>query len=170
MKTIRLDFLMGTDCSSWLIGLWGGSPHNRWSHCASVLEDGRYLDARNDRLGSVPPGIHIREPQIEAWRYKRRITIPVMDATYAAWEANLRAKIGDYYALPDIEGTILQRMLHRVGTYDCSALLVNALQHVQLLPFPLPAPAHEITPNMALLLAATCRHCTVGPIVASTSA
>lgn len=46
-------------------------------------------------------------------------------------------------------------MMHKVATYDCSALLINALQHVKLLPFPLPAPAHEIVPNMALMLVAT---------------
>ena len=151
---IRIDFLLGTDWQSSLIAWFGQGPGG-WSHVASVLQDGRYLDARNDVLGGVPGGIHIREPATEKWRKKLRCTLKVTQGEYEDWEANLRAKIGDAYARGDIVGMVIDRMLHKSGTYDCSALAINALQHIKRVPFPLPIPAHSITPNAALLIVAT---------------
>jgi hypothetical protein len=151
MALLRIDLLMGPDLTSKPIAWFGNGPDG-YSHCASVLADGRYLDARSDTLGGVPPGIHIRDPATEAWVRKRRCTLSVDQATYDAWEANLRAKISDKYAKGDIIGFLVDRMLHRVGTYDCSALVVDALQHVKRVPFPLWLPAHRITPNVALTI------------------
>jgi hypothetical protein len=153
-EIIAIDFLLGTDWQSSLISWWGQGPGG-WSHCASVLKDGRYLDARNDVLNKVPGGIHIREPATEKWKKKRRCTLEVTKPEYDDWEANLRAKIGDAYAQNDIVGFFLDRMMHQPGTYDCSALVINALQHIKRVPFPLPIPAHQITPNAALLIVAT---------------
>lgn len=151
MSEIAIDFLMGPDISSRLISWFGQGPGGV-SHCASVLADGRYLDARSDVLGGVPAGIHIRDLKTEAWVRKRRCTLQVTATEYANWEANLRAKIGDAYAAGDIAGFIFDRMWHRAGTYDCSALVINALQHIKKVPFPLVVPAHQITPNVALLI------------------
>jgi hypothetical protein len=150
-ELIRLEFLMGPDWQSRAIAQWGQGP-NGWSHCASLLKDGRYLDARDDVIGGVEPGIHIRDPAEETWVRKRSASKAVTAEVYAAWEANLKAKIGDAYAKRDIIGMIANKMLHRPGTYDCSALAINALQHVKLVPFPLVIPAHEITPNVALII------------------
>jgi hypothetical protein len=154
VAVVAVDFLMGPGLLSWTIGRFGQGPGG-YSHCASVLKDGRYLDARDDKLDGVEPGIHIREPKTEAWIRKRRATLTVTQTEYEDWEANLRAKIGDKYASRDIVGFIVDRMMHRVATYDCSALVVNALQHIKKVPFPLPVPAHEITPNGALLVVGT---------------
>jgi hypothetical protein len=164
MKDIRLDWLLGPGVSSWTISRWGGTPHLHWSHCASMLEDGRYIDARDDVLDGVPAGIQYRGPKIEAWVARRRVVIPVEDQVYDDWEGNLRAKVTDGYAVPDIEGTIVDRMLHKVATYDCSALLINELQHVKLLRFPLVVPAHELTPNVALVLVSTIATAVIGDI------
>jgi len=151
---IVIDFLLGTDWSSNLIAWWGQGP-NGYSHCASVLADGRYLDARVNVLAGVPAGVQIRRPESEAWTKKRRCTLEVTRTEYDDWEGNLRAKIGDAYATFDILGFFLDRMLHKPGTYDCSALAINALQHIGLVPFPLAIPAHQITPNAALLIVQT---------------
>jgi hypothetical protein len=151
MAEIAVEFRMGPDWESKAIADWGQGP-NGWSHCASVLKDGRFLDARNDWVGGVPPGIHIRDPDDEEWIRKRRATMQVSQAVYDDWEGNLRAKIGDAYARRDIVGMIVNKMLHRPGTYDCSALAINAVQHVGLVPFPLVIPAHQITPNVALII------------------
>lgn len=163
MTKIAIDFLRGPGILSWSIADLGRGP-NGWSHCASVLADGRYLDARHDALrrvdptcdvpDRVPAGIHIRDPQSEQWIRKRRWTLEVTQIEYDDWEANLRAKIGDLYASWDIVGFLVSRMLHRPATYDCSALVVNALQHIQKIVFPLPVPAHQLTPNDAQLLVA----------------
>ena len=151
MSVVRVDFILGPDWSSRAIAWFGQGPGG-WSHCASVLADGRYLDARSDVLAGVPGGIHIRVASTEAWVRRRRCLLEVTEAEYTAWEAGLRAKIGDAYAGSDILGFFLNRMLHRPHTYDCSALVIDALQHIQKIPFPLVIPAHQITPNVALLL------------------
>jgi len=151
MAQVAVDFLMGPDWLSRLISYYGQGP-NGWSHAASVLSDGRYLDARNDVLAGVPAGVHIRLPSTEKWIRKRRAWKEVTDAQYADWEANLRAKITDPYARGDIETFIFNRDRHKMGTYDCSELAINAMQHIKLVPFPLAIPAHQITPNVCLLL------------------
>lgn len=173
-EEIALDFLMGPDYSSQGISWFGLGPGG-YSHCASVLKDGRYLDARNDRLpvgeradqqhlfpeGFVPPGVHTRDPNTERWIRKRRARLAVTAADYTYWEEGLRAKIGDSYARSDIAGYLFDRGLHEPGHYVCSALLINQVQHLTrgwghgrrgYIPFPLWAPAHQITPNVALFL------------------
>jgi hypothetical protein len=171
MSEIAVDFLLGPDWTSRLIAYFGQGPGG-WSHCASVLKDGRYLDARSDILGNVSSGIHIRDPKTEKWIRKRRATLQVTDAEYTEWEANLRAKITDGYARRDVLGFILNKDLHRGGTYDCSALAINGIQHVArawaqphlgYVPFPLPVPAHQVTPNALLLILATAGF-NIGPV------
>lgn len=151
MSIIAIDFLMGPDWVSKEIAWFGQGPHG-YSHCASVLQDGRYLDARDGELAGVPAGVHIRLPETEAWIRKRRVFKTVSMQVYNAWEANLTAKLGDAYAERDILGMIFDRMMHKPGTYDCSALVINALQHVKLVPFPLVIPAHQVTPDVALII------------------
>ena len=150
--------------SSRLIAYFGQGAGG-YSHCASVLQDGRFLDARSDVLDGVPAGIHIRDPQSESWIKKRRATLTVTDQEYADWEANLRAKIGDAYGRSDILGFIEGRDMHQAGHYICSALAINALQHIKKIVYPLPIAAHQITPDAALLLVAQAGF-TIGPEVA----
>lgn len=163
MSQIAIDFLLGPDWSSRLIA-WYGQGYGGYSHVASVLKDGRYLDARSDVLYGVPAGVHIRHPDTERWIKKRRATLEVTPEEYAAWEANLRAKITDPYAKGDILDFILGRSGHTAGQWICSATAINAVQHVSrswhpshpgYIPYPLPIPAHEISPNTALLIVAT---------------
>jgi hypothetical protein len=162
VSEIAIDFLMGPDKSSALISWFGLGPGG-YSHCASVLSDGRYLDARNDKLGSVPPGVHIRSPTTERWVRKRRATLQVTQAEYDSWEANLRAKIGDQYGRSDIMEFLFDRGTHDPGHYICSALAINALQHIKKVPFPLWVPAHQISPNMALSIVQSAG-LTIGPV------
>jgi hypothetical protein len=154
MATIAIDFLLGTDWSSRLIAWWG-EGYGGYSHCASVLADGRYLDARSDVLAGVPAGIHIRQPATETWIKKRRATLDVTPAEYASWEGNLRAKITDDYGRADILAFITGQDWHQPGRWICSALAINAVQHIRKVPYPLPMPAHQISPNMALAIVAT---------------
>jgi hypothetical protein len=160
MSVIAIDFLMGPDWESGAIAYFGQGPHG-YSHCASVLADGRYLDARDDVLAGVPSGIRIRDQASETWVRKRRASKVVSQGVYDDWEGNLKAKIGDAYATRDILGMIFDEMLHKPGTYDCSALAINALQHVALVPFPLIIPAHQVTPDAALIIV-QCAGFTIG--------
>jgi hypothetical protein len=182
MAEIAVDFLLGPDCVSRIIARYGANTGG-WSHCASVLKDGRYLDARSDIVGGVPAGVHIRDPSKEKWVRKRRATLQVTDAEYADWEANLRAKITDAYGRSDIINIILGRPGHHNGQWICSALAINAVQHIARawspvnmagsamqrvghIPFPLPVEAHEISPDMALTILATAGF-TIGPEIHS---
>lgn len=156
MSEIAIDFLLGPGWLSRSIAWFGQGPYG-YSHCASVLRDGRYLDARSDRLADVPAGVHVRFPATEAWVRRRRATLQVTQTEYDDWEGNLRAKITDSYGRGDILSYIFNKDLHVNGTYDCSELAINAVQHIKKVPYPLPVPAHLITPNSALLILATAR-------------
>ena len=158
MWQIAIDFLAGTDLSSWFIEKFGVG-HGGYSHCASLLKDGRYLDARWDTIAGVAPGVHIRLPETEKWIRKRRATLSVDEATYTDWEANLRAKITDDYGVGDILDFLDGSESHVAGRWICSALAINAVQHVGrhwtaphlgLVPYPLHIAAHAVSPNMCL--------------------
>lgn len=160
MAVIAVDFLLGTDISSRIIARYG-VPTGGWSHCASVLKDGRYLDARSDVLSGVPAGVHIREAASEPFRRKQRASLVVTDAEYDAWEANLRAKITDAYGRSDIMGFILGRPGHVAGQWICSALAINAIQHISrswtpphlgYIPYPMQVAAHAISPDMLSMI------------------
>lgn len=154
MAEIAIDFLLGPDLSSRFIA-WFGDGTGGYSHAASVLSDGRYLDARSGWCGDVPPGVHIRHPQDEAWIKRRRATLEVTEDEYVAWEANLRAKITDGYGGDDIWDFILGHSGHVDGHWICSALAINAVQHIKKVPYPLVLPAHAITPTACLLIVQT---------------
>lgn len=163
MSEIAVDFLAGTGWSSYWIER-AGFPSGGYSHCASVLSDGRYLDARSDTLDGVPPGVQIRHPDSERWIRKCRVTLQVTPAEYASWEGNLRAKVTDKYDKDAILGFLEGRSIHTAGQWICSALAVNGIQHVGrswtaphlgLVPFPLRVPSHEISPDVLLLLLET---------------
>ena len=153
MSEIAVDFLAGCGRFSWAIERFG-FPMG-YSHCASVLSDGRYLDSRSDVLDGIPAGVHIRQPASEKWIRKRRATSQVSLLEYNEWEANLRAKITTEYDTGAILGYLEGKSIHTAGRWICSALVINALQHIKRIPYPLPVPAHEITPNSALLILAT---------------
>jgi hypothetical protein len=186
MAQIAIDFLWGTDWSSRLIGNFG-FPQGP-SHCASVIVDihegklrERYLDSRNNVIAGVPPGVHVREIDTEKFVKKQRATLAVSQADYDAWEANLRAKITDEYDKDAIRGFLEGKSIHTAGRYICSALAINAIQHIGrswtsasltlagvkrigYVPFPLVAPAHEISPDTAQLIVQTAGF-TLGPVV-----
>jgi hypothetical protein len=170
MSEIAVDFILGPDWQSRLIARYGTATG--YSHCASVLADGRYLDARSDVLDGVPSGVHIRTQQSEKWVKKQRASLEVDLQTYMEWEANLRAKITDDYARGDIVNFILGRPGHHAGQWICSALAINAVQHISrawnhghlgFVPFPLPVAVHEISPDAALLILATAGF-SIGPV------
>lgn len=172
MAEIAVDLLLGPDILSRTIAWFGQGP-NGYSHAASVLSSNRYLDARNDAIAGVPAGVHIREIATETWIKKRRASLSVTDEEYATWEANLRAKITDGYGQGDILDFIDSNEKHAKGHYICSALAINAVQHVSrvhwkpghlgYVPYPLPVPAHQVTPNACLLILATAGF-TIGPV------
>lgn len=166
MSEIAVDFLWGTDWTSRLIGQFGypGGP----SHCASVgvfapVKTERYIDARDNAIAGVPAGVHIREPATEKCLRKQRASLQVTQAEFDAWEANLRAKITTAYDKDAILGFLEGKSIHTAGRWICSALAINAIQHIGKVPYPLPIPAHEVSPDAALLILATAGF-TIGPI------
>lgn len=154
MSELVVDFLLGSDLSSRFIA-WYGNGYGGYSHAASRIADGRYIDARADVIAGVPAGVRVRDPKTESWIRKRTARKACTQGEYDGWEASLRAKITDQYDIPDIWGFITGRKEHDAGHWICSALVINAVQHIKLVPFPLPVPAHQITPNAALLILAT---------------
>lgn len=176
MSEIAVDFLWGTGVSSRIIGQFG-FPQGP-SHCASVIVDvhegktrERYLDARDNAIAGVPAGVQIREIESETCLKKRRATLEVTPQEYADWEANLRAKVTTSYDRNAILGFLEGRSIHTAGRWICSALAGNAIQHVSrswtpphlgFIPFPLVIPAHEVSPDMLLLMMQTAGYA-IGP-------
>src|ERR1700676_2167843 len=154
MAQIALQFVLGASIPSRLIA-WYGSGYGGYSHVDGILSDGRLLGARSDSVGGQPPGTHIRPANYEKWLKCDVMTFAATDAEYAEWEASLRAKTGTPYDTGSIIGFITGRDKHEAGHWICSALQVNALQHIKRIPFPLPDPAHQITPNALRLIGAT---------------
>ena len=168
MSEIAVDFLLGPDWRSRLIAWYGDED---CSHCASVIRDmykgaprERYLDARSDVLDDIPAGVHIRDPVSERWIKKRRATLKVSLTEYQEWEANLRAKITTEYDKYAILGFLEGKSLHTAGRWICSALAINAVQHIRRVPYPLVKPAHQITPGEVLLILQAVGF-TIGPIL-----
>lgn len=172
MSEIAVDFLAGTGPASALIERFG-FPQG-YSHAASVLKDGTYLDARSDVVGGVPPGVRIRDPKKYRWIRKRRVSLEVTPAEYDEWEKNLKSHLTDQYDKRAILGFLEGKSMHTAGQWICSALAVNSSQHVSRLwepfkhlgyiPFPLVIAAHEISPDMLLPLYQTAGY-TIGPEV-----
>lgn len=170
MAQLAVDFLWGTGWTSALIGTFG-FPQGP-SHCASVIKHEpksylyaageAYIDARDNVIAGVPAGVHLRDPESEMCIKKQRATLQVTDAEYADWEASLRAKITTEYDRDAILGFLEGRSMHTAGRWICSALAINAVQHIRKVPYPLPVPAHEISPDAALLILATAGF-TIGP-------
>jgi hypothetical protein len=180
---IAIDFLLGPGLISRGISYFGQGA-NGWSHCASVIWDKehgeRYLDSRDNQIGDVPAGVHIREIKSEAWVKKRRASLHVSQADYDVWEAGLRAHISDSYDRYAILGFLEGKSMHTAGRYICSALGLNGVQHlcrgwtsasylgammqrVGYVPFPLAVPAHQISPNACLLILDAAGF-TIGPV------
>lgn len=181
MAKIQAFFQLGTDWQSRAIARYGANTGG-WSHCGFILQDGRILDARSDSLKRVnkqcnvpdvvPAGVHIRDPLSEKWVRRLVATLDVTQAEYDEFEANARAKVTASYGRADIVNILLGRPGHVAGEWICSALLINEIQHLSLswspphlgyVPYPLPVPAHEISPDMALMIVATAGF-TLGPI------
>lgn len=166
MSEIAVDFLWGTGWTSRLIGQFG-FPQGP-SHCASVgifapHKEERYIDARDNVIAGVPAGVHIREPSTETWLKKQRASLQVTPEEFAEWEKSLRDKITTDYDKDAILGFLEGKSMHTAGRWICSALAINAVQHIKKVPYPLPVPAHEISPDVALLILATAGF-TIGPI------
>ncbi len=151
MPQIRHQFVLGAGLSSRLIA-WYGQGWGGYSHVDAVLADGRLLGARSDQVGGQPAGTHIRPAGYERWKRRTVVTLECTPAEYAGWEAALRAKIGTPYGKWDIVDFILGRDNHQDGHWICSALQINALQHIRRVPYPLSIPAHRVTPDDLLLI------------------
>lgn len=182
MAEIRIFFQLGPDWQSRAIARYGANTGG-WSHCGFILQDGRLLDSRSDRLKRVDPkcnvpdivpaGVHIRDPASEKWVRRLIATLEVTQAEYDEFEENARAKITTPYGRWDILNILLGRPGHVAGQWICSAFVINEVQHVSrawtpphtgYVPFPLPVAAHEISPDMALMVLATAGF-TIGPEV-----
>lgn len=157
---IGIDFLLGKDLSSRLIG-WYGCGYGGFSHAAPRLMNGDYIDARNNWTKTVdgktiPAGVQRRPEAVESWTKCVRATLPVSLAEYKAWEKYLRAGINQRYDQADILGFILGKPLTQGdGYWICSEWGASSLQAINRLPKEFPFPLRECTPNSLLWMVAT---------------
>ena len=164
MTEIAVDFRLGPDLSSRIVSFWG-EGYGGYSHSASLLASGIYLDSRSDVVAGVPPGVQLRHPDSEPWIRRRRATLAVSTEDYWKWEGRLRSHLNDAYDPASIWAFITGRNTPGTkGHWICSALVLDGLQALDLIPTDFPVPLHQVTPN-ALLLVLAALGFTIGPEV-----
>lgn len=69
----------------------------RWCHMANILADGTVLDARDDEVCGIAPGVRLRPAGYLDTEPRWALFEAPTDAHYAAWEAAGRAQLGKPY-------------------------------------------------------------------------
>lgn len=69
----------------------------QWSHMANLLADGTVLDARDNAVAGVAPGVHLRPARYLDSEPKWAVFEAPTDTHYAAWEAAGRSQLGKPY-------------------------------------------------------------------------
>jgi uncharacterized protein YycO len=128
---IRLQFVAEKGWSSDLIG-WFGAGH--FSHVDAVLDDGRLLGARSDKVGGQPAGVHIRPP--DYLKFSRRVvfTIPATPAQEIDFAAFETAQIGKPYDSMAIFAFVVDRDWRTDDSWICSELVARALEVGKVVP------------------------------------
>ena len=151
MSQLRLQFVLGADCSSRLIAWWG-TGYDGFSHVDAVLSDGTLAGARSDKVGEQPAGCQIRPANYEVWKRRMVMSRPAEPQIAQVWEQFFRDRVGMPYDSGDIIGFIVGHDKSQAGHWICSAWQADALETLDLLPS-LSLPLRQITPNT---LAAIC--------------
>src|SRR5579871_6268304 len=140
--SIALRFFVGTGVSSGLIA-WFSAGY--FSHVAAIWSPSQLLDARNDTVAGVPPGVRVRLSDTEKAAATVDMELKATDAQVIAWRNFLAAQIGRPYDKPGILGFAFNRNWREPDSWFCSELQAAALETSGLSP-KLYAPDSKITP------------------------
>lgn len=154
MSQIRLQFVLGADCSSRLIAWWG-QGYDGYSHVDAVLSTGELAGARSDAIGGKPAGYQIRPANYEVWKRRTVMAKDVPQDVADGWEAYLHTGIGAPYDKADILGFLIGRSMATAGHWVCSWKIIDTIQTFDLMPS-ICLPSSQVTPNtLAALCSAT---------------
>jgi hypothetical protein len=143
---IVLRFVQGKDALSQMIVHGETMMPFAPSHVEAVTPNGYYLGAHTDT------GVEERKPGYDStWvALELILPLPATAEQHDSFYSYLRAHIGDPYDWQAIPGFLVPGHHHTLGHTICSALCVMALRAKNWFPFPLPWPAHLISPGMLL--------------------
>ena len=147
---MKLQFVLGHDWTSDLIA-WFGGANTGFSHVDAVLPDGCLLGSRSDQIGLIPPGVQIRPPAYDRWRYYRVLTVPATPAQDVAFYEFLHQQLGKPYDKTAIVSFILNRNWREDDAWYCSELQTAALEAAGVIPELVSTPA-KISPNALSLI------------------
>src|SRR5271170_1819481 len=128
---IRLQFVLGRGISSQAIA-WFSAGH--FSHVDAILKDGTLLGARSDQIGSIPPGVQIREPFYEPWKERCVMSIPATAQKQTAFTEFLYDQLGKPYDSTAIWGFASGRDWRADDSWFCSELMTAALEAAGICP------------------------------------
>lgn len=136
---IILRFVYSPEILTRLIEFDSNDPDG-YSHVEAVTTDGKYLGAHTE-------GVAARPMDWDAEKFQRELflALPATDDQTAKWMHYLRACIGEAYGYAAIFGFITHFDLNEHHTTICSGLQTLACRWCNVLPRPLPVPAHRVS-------------------------
>lgn len=138
-KTAYLEwqFVLGQGISSRLIA-WFGQGYGGWSHVDFLMPDGSCLGARSDVVTAegkaYPAGVEIRPAGYETWKRRSVMRLACTERQASHARSFLRKQIGCGYDKADIWGFILGREMKTEGEWVCSAVQLEMMETVGLIP------------------------------------
>lgn len=141
---IRFDLFGGVGLSSRAIEWMGAGP---FSHAATEWSSTQLLDARNDLLDGVPPGVRIRTlvSEMRQTRLLVRFSLPASVEQEARLRQFLHDQLNKPYDRPAILGFALGRNWREDDAWFCSELCAAACEAAGLIR-PIYSAYSKITP------------------------
>lgn len=146
---VRLQFVRENKIGSKLIAWFGAGE---FSHADCLLDDGRLLGARHDRVGGKPPGVQIRPPGYAKFVRCDIFTLSATDAQERSFHEFLFSQLNKPYDMSAIYGFITGRNWRQPDSWICSELAGRALEISGISP-PLYLACNKISPVALALVA-----------------
>lgn len=122
------------------------------SHMDSVMDDGTLFGARDDHVGGKPPGLEKRPPGYATFIRRVVAHIPGTILQQQGYWAFLDSQEHKPYDEMDIWRFAENKDANPNGQWFCNAVVITALQSVDLLRSPLYLAPQKLTPVAAMVL------------------
>lgn len=145
---MAFQFICEADIQSQAIAWFGAGP---FSHVDAILEDGRLLGARSDKVGGRPAGVQIRPPNYAKFSRRMVMTNSVTNLQADVFYRFLFAQVGKPYDYEAIWAFAFARNWRETDSWICSELQAAAAEAASIVP-KLYMAANKITPVTAAMI------------------
>jgi hypothetical protein len=146
--TLLISCVAGTGCDSATIEY---ATSGLFSHVDAVLDDGRRLGSRSDRVldlttgQRVPAGVQVRPADYAYWVRRVDFELSVTTTQKAAYLNFLHAQLGKRYDFPAVLGFAFDRDWRDPDAWYCSELIAAALEKAAIVA-PIYSGSNKVTP------------------------